>query len=47
MLKKSSFTIEKVKQLQRERGRDPALLERVIYAFGLLEALSLARDGFV
>ena len=33
--------------LQRESRRDPALLERTIYAFGLLEAIALAGLPFV
>ena len=47
MLKKSNFTLEKVKLLQAETKRDPALLKRMIYAFGLLEALSLVELDFI
>ena len=47
MLARGNFTLEKVRQLQAETKRDPALLERVIYAFGLLEALSLVGLEFI
>ncbi|MDR0831964.1 MAG: nucleotidyl transferase AbiEii/AbiGii toxin family protein [Bacillales bacterium] len=39
--------MENIKRLQTESGRDPALLERTIYAFGLLQALKLADFDFV
>lgn len=39
MLKRENFQIENIQQLQNVYKKDPALLERVIYAFGLLEAL--------
>lgn len=47
MLKKENFTEEHIRMLQRESRRDPALLERTIYAFGLLEAITLAGLPFV
>ena len=47
MLKRSNFTLEKVRRLQAETKRDPALLERMIYAFGLLEALSIVGLDFI
>ena len=47
MLKRNNFTNEKVRQLQAETKRDPALLERMIYAFGLIEALSLVGLDFI
>lgn len=47
MLKKENFTEEHIRMLQRESRRDPALLERTIYAFGLLEAIALAGLPFV
>lgn len=40
MLTKENFSKEHITELQRESGSDPALLERVLYAFGLLEAIS-------
>ncbi|MDR0198643.1 MAG: nucleotidyl transferase AbiEii/AbiGii toxin family protein [Methanomassiliicoccaceae archaeon] len=40
MLRRSNFTPENIKRLQTETGRDPSLLERTVFAFGLLEALA-------
>ena len=42
MLSKSMFSQEYIRQLHAWTGYDPQLLERVIYAFGLLEAIKLA-----
>jgi hypothetical protein len=39
MLDAGNFTAENVRDLQRRTKRDPALLERVLFAFGVLEAL--------
>lgn len=39
MLSKTIYTGEYIKKLHEETGNDPALLERVIFAFGLLEAI--------
>lgn len=39
MLAKTIYTGEYIKKLHDETGNDPSLLERVIYAFGLLEAI--------
>lgn len=39
MLNKRNFELEYMRALQRKYNKDPALLERVLYAFGLLEAL--------
>lgn len=39
MLSRTMFTIEYIHQLRENTGYDPQLLERVIYAFGLLEAI--------
>ena len=47
MLKKNVFTIEHIRKLQKETRCDPSLLERVVYAFGLLEALSLTGLDFI
>ena len=38
---------ENIQRLQKNYKKDPALLERVVYAFGLLEALCLAGLPFV
>jgi len=40
MLSKSMYTSEYIQQLRDRTGADPTLLERVIYAFGLLEAIT-------
>ena len=47
MLKKNIFTVEHIRKLQMDTRCDPSLLERVVYAFGLLEALSLTGLDFV
>ncbi len=39
MLSRQMYTEEYIRDLQKRTGNDPALLERVIYAFGLLEAI--------
>lgn len=39
MLLKENFTKEHIRELQETSHRDPVLLERAVYAFGLLEAL--------
>lgn len=40
MIRRESFMEEHIRELQRTSKRDPVLLERVVYAFGLLEALA-------
>jgi len=40
MLKKSNFTLEHTKKLQEGTKCDPGILERMVFAFGLLEAIS-------
>lgn len=39
MLLKENFNEEHIRKLQIDSRRDPILLERAVYAFGLLEAL--------
>lgn len=39
MLDERTFDIEHIRAIQVSSGRDPILIERVLYAFGLLEAL--------
>jgi hypothetical protein len=39
MLDKNIFTLDYIKSLHSTSKSDPILLERVIFAFGLLEAL--------
>ena len=47
MLQKENFRLENIQRLQKNYKKDPALLERVVYAFGLLEALCLTGLPFV
>lgn len=43
MLSRYMYTEEYIQGLYERTGNDPALLERVIYAFGLLEAIARNR----
>lgn len=47
MIKRESFSEEHIRQLQKESRRDPALLERTVYALGLLEAIVRAGMPFI
>lgn len=47
MLKEKNFAEEHIRELQRISGCDPALLERAVYAFGLLEALARVGLPFI
>ena len=47
MLTKDNFTEEHIRNLQSESRRDPLLLERCVYAFGLLEAITRVGMPFV
>ena len=47
MLRKENFTKEHIRELQQTSHRDPVLLERAVYAFGLLEALVKAGLPFI
>ena len=40
MIQPISFSEEHIRELQKTSKRDPVLLERAVYAFGLLEALA-------
>lgn len=46
MLSREMFTDEYIQDLQKHTGNDPALLERVIFAFGLLEAIRKVKLPF-
>ncbi len=39
MLTQDNFTKENIERLQKISGNDPLLLEKTVYAFGLLEAI--------
>lgn len=47
MLRQENFSEEHIRELQRTSRRDPVLLERTVYAFGLLEALAKVDMPFV
>ncbi|HUM85066.1 MAG TPA: hypothetical protein PLN48_15075 [Lachnospiraceae bacterium] len=47
MLLKENFTEHHIRELQKISGRDPALIERAVYAFGLLDAISTVGMPFV
>lgn len=47
MLTKDNFTEEHIRNLQSESRLDPLLLERCVYAFGLLEAITRVEMPFV
>lgn len=40
MLSKKIYTAEYIQVLHDKTGNDPLLLERVVFAFGLLEAIA-------
>ena len=40
MITKENFSREHIQQIQSDSHRDPLLIERTLYAFGLLEALT-------
>ena len=47
MLSRRNFTEEHIRELQRKSKRDPSIIERTVFAFGLLEAISLAGMPFI
>ena len=47
MLLKDNFTREHIENLRQTGGNDPALLERTVYAFGLLEAICRTGMPFI
>ena len=47
MIKPESYSEEHIRKLQEDSKRDPVLLERTIYAFGLLEALARVDLPFI
>lgn len=47
MLLKENFNEEHIRELQKNSKRDPVLLERTVYAFGLLEALARVEMPFI
>lgn len=47
MLSKENFTKDYIERLRKQNWLDPMLLERTIYAFGLLEALARVGMPFI
>ena len=47
MISKKTFTREHIQSIQSITKRDPGLIERVIFAFGLLEAIARAELPFI
>lgn len=47
MLNIRNFELDYLRELQEKYRKDPVLLERVLYAFGLLEALSIISRGSI
>ena len=47
MLSKNNFSKEHIDELRAKYKRDPALLGRTIYAFGMLEAISQVKLPFI
>ena len=47
MIDKKTYEIEHIRELQAKYKTDPGLLERVLYAFGLLEALVKVDTPFI
>ncbi len=47
MLTKESFKERHIRMLQKESKKDPALLERAVFAFGLLEAIRRVEMPFI
>ncbi len=47
MIRQESFAEKHIRVLQQSSKRDPVLLERTVYAFGLLEALARVNMPFV
>ena len=47
MIAKEAYTIEYVNDLREKYRKDPSLLERVLFAFGLLEAIARAGMPFI
>ena len=47
MITQDNFTKENIERLQKISGNDPSLLEKTVYAFGLLEAISKVGMPFI
>lgn len=47
MLKQENFGMEHINRLKGDSSADPAILERTVYAFGLLESLARVKLPFI
>ncbi len=47
MLRRENYTSEHILRLGEETGADPSILERTVYAFGLLEAIRSVEMPFI
>lgn len=47
MILKETYSENHIRELQKSSKRDPALLERALHAFGLLEAISRVNMPFI
>lgn len=47
MMKQENYLLENIKRIQNESKSDPAIIERVLFAFGLLEALRKVNLPFI
>ena len=47
MLTKENFNESDIRMLQKQSKKDPALLERAVFAFGLLEAIRRVEMPFI
>ena len=47
MLKRENYNSEHIETLKKQTGADPSILERTVFAFGLLEALCRVKMPFI
>ena len=45
MLKVENYTLSNILDIRAQTGADPAIIERMVYAFGLLEAIARTARG--
>ena len=47
MLKRDNYTQSHIMNIRAQTGADPAIIERTVFAFGLLEAIAKAGMSFI
>lgn len=47
MLSNENYTVEHINDLRKKTGADPSILERTVFAFGLLEAIAKVGMSFI